>query len=352
MKIISRYIAIVVLMMMAFSCSTEIDINAPEKPIWAVYGVLNQDAPAQFIRISMGFLPESNAFEYAKENDLSVKDLRVTLTGTSGKIYQATQVDSVLKEPADGTFISYTTLYRFDTEGAEALNPGEEFTLRITKMGNDDFELHATTSVPLIPRISRPSLTLCSGNGKGLQAISLDKETRVEWSDNRPSDVGKVGKAFELRAFLAYQEDGIEDTVKFGPSRMIDNKACASQYCYRFREKELLSTFLTRMNQQPGAIYTYVDTPTCSQPELLATSFWYEVTALDTFLYRYRLANDPLFTDFNTTRPEFSNILGTETVIGIFGAISITRQYAAMNKCSRYLLNLNGERQPNIGCSF
>lgn len=352
MKIISWLIAISITLILGVSCSTEIDINAPEKPIWAVNGILNQDASAQFIRITMGFLPESNALEYAKENDLSVKDLLVTLTSSSGKIYQATQVDSVLKNPEDGTFISYTTLYRFDTEGSEALVPGEEFTLRIRKMGNDDFELHAITSVPLAPRMSRPSLTLCSGNGKGLQRISLDKETRVEWSAKRSIDDGKPGQAFELRAFFAYQEDGINDTVKFGPTRMIDFKACASQYCYRFREKELLSTFLTRMEQKVGSIYTYVDTPTCSQPELLAKSFWYEVTAVDTFLYRYRLANDPLFTDFNTTRPEYTNIKGSETTLGIFGSISITRQYAAINNCSRYLLNMNGERQPNLGCSF
>lgn len=352
MKIFFWVFAFLVMLIVGVSCSTEVDINAPEKPIWAVYGVLNQDAPAQYIRVSMGFLPESNAFEYAKENDLSVKDLRVTLTSASGKVYQATQLDSLIKEPEDGTFNEYTTLYQFHTEGSEALTPGETYTLRIAKMGDDNFELQAETAVPLVPRISRPSQTLCSGNGRGLQSISLDRETRVEWTDRRAFDEGKPGKAFELRAFLAYQEDGVDDTVKFGPSRMIDFQACPSAYCYRFREKELLSTFLTRMDQKPGAIYTYVDTPTCSQPELLAKSFWYEVTAMDTFLYRYRLANDPLFTDFNTTRPEFSNIAGSETVIGIFGSISITRQYAAMNKCSRYLLNLNDEPQPNLGCSF
>lgn len=352
MKFFSWLIAIVVSVIVVVSCSTEIDINAPEKPIWSVNGVLNQSAPAQYVRISMGFLPESNALEYAKENDLSVKDLIVSLTASSGKTYQATEVDSVLKEPADGTFISYTTLYRFDTEGDDALVGGEEYTLRISMMGNDEFELQATTAVPTVPRITRPSLTLCSGNGKGLQALSLDKETRVEWSDKQPLTDGIRGKAFELRAFLAYQEDGMDDTVKFGPTRMIDFKACASQFCYRFREKELLSTFLTQMDQQPGSIYTYVDTPTCTQPELLAKSFWYEVTAIDTFLYRYRLANDPLFTDFNTARPEFTNISGSELTVGIFGSISITRQYAAMNKCSRYLLNLNDEPQPNLGCSF
>ncbi len=346
------FFAVLLLFIGAMSCSTEIDINAPEKPIWAVYGVLNQEDSRQFVRISMGFLPEGNALEYAKENDLSVKDLRVTLTAESGKTYQASQLDEVLKEPENGTFYSLTTLYTFDTEGENALVGGEKYTLRIAKIGDDEFELHAETALPLIPRISRPSLTLCSGNGKGLQALSLDKETRVEWSDKRAQEEGVRGKAFELRAFLAYEENGMSDTVKFGPSRMIDIKACGTQYCYRFREKELISTFLTRMDQQPGAFYTYVDSPTCSQPELLANSFWYELTAIDSFLYNYRLANDPLFTDFNTSRPEFSNILGTETAVGIFGSISITRQYAAFNSCTRYLLNLNGERQPNPGCAF
>jgi len=350
MKLFFRLIFCFLLIPFGISCSTEVDINATEKPIWAVFGVLNQEALEQNIRVSMGFLPEGNALEFARENDLSVKDLRVSLIAASGKVYQATQIDSVLKTPTDGTFYELTSLYRFDTEGDNQLVAGERYTLRVTKLGDDEFELRAETAVPTVPNVTRPVITNCTGNGRGLQSISLDRETRVEWAAKRASLDGQEGSAFELRVYFAYQEDGNPDTVQFGPTRMIETKACGTQFCYRFREKELISNFLTKIDQQTGSLYTYQDEPTCGAEETLAQAFWYEITAVDTFLYRYRQANDPLFTDFNTTRPEYTNISGTETAVGVLGSISIARRYAAFNTCTKYLLNMNEIPQPNPSC--
>jgi hypothetical protein len=354
MKLFSKFFLLIFASLLVLSCSNEVDINAPEKPIWAVYGVLNPQEPVQYIRVATGFQPESNALDYARENDLSVKGLQVSLLSESGKRYLAQEEDSLLKQPEDGTFFPFQTLYRFDTDGQDALVAGEKYTLRITRPGDDVFELTSETAIPLEPNIVRPALTLCSGNGRGLQALSLDKETRVEWARKTAQQEGSVGFAYELRSFLAYEEDGQPDTVSFGPTRMLENPGgcgSASTFCYRFREKELLSTFLTRMDQQAGRIYTMVDSPTCAQPEMLSKAFWFEVTAMDSFLTNYRLANDPKFTDFTTARPEFTNIQSTELTVGIFGSINIVKQYATFNKCTRYLMNLNGERQPSPSCT-
>ncbi|MEM7657179.1 MAG: hypothetical protein AAF399_13680, partial [Bacteroidota bacterium] len=80
------------------ACSSDIDINADEKDIWIVFGILDPDESEQYIRIQQGYLPTGDALEFAEENDLSAKGLIVTLEG-AGKTYTAIQVDSVLKNP-------------------------------------------------------------------------------------------------------------------------------------------------------------------------------------------------------------------------------------------------------------
>ncbi|MEM9986531.1 MAG: hypothetical protein AAF804_15675, partial [Bacteroidota bacterium] len=118
-----------------YACSTEFDLTAPEKDIWVIYGVLSPDDTVQYIRVSRGFLPESDAREVARDSSFSLAGLTVTLTD-GNRVWEATQVDSVLKEPEDGLFFPLQTLYKFSTLAADRLQPDTRYELRVTQAGN------------------------------------------------------------------------------------------------------------------------------------------------------------------------------------------------------------------------
>jgi hypothetical protein len=332
------------------ACSTELDLTAPYKDIWVVYGVLDQADSLQYIRISKAFLTDSDALDYARDSSLDVKGLDVTLSNGSDT-YVATEVDSILKDPATGIFYPYVSLYRFETSGNRRLEYGNRYSLTIRDPKNPDFMLLAYTWVPNEPAIRSPRLVPCSGQAKALQALPLDFEFKLEFV--RQLSLPGTGKGFEVRAFLDYKRDGIVDTAVYGPTQMFtEDYRCnggSSVMCYQFREKEIVSAFKSQLDQA-GAVYTYKDKPTCDQPENLPTSFWFEVTAVDTFLTNYLTANDPKFQDFNTVRPEYTNLSGTSEVIGIFGSISRAKEFAGFDDCTKFLIGLNDVSQPRPTC--
>lgn len=331
------------------SCSTEVDINAQPQDIWSVYGVLNPQDTMQEVRIAMGFLPESDAEVAALENDFSLKGLRVVLTG-DGKEWVATQIDSVEKDP--GTFFPYTSIYRFDTQGANALTPGQRYDLEITRADDPELLLRSHTFVPNDIVFSSPTITPGPGGQRCLRQISLDTEYKVTFDK-----AGAVG--FELRAFLDYEENGIPKQADYGPTAMFTDgvrcKADGNTMCYQFRAKEIIQSFYQDINPQPTNVYTYgvTEATRCNDiPANLPDVFRFEVTAVDTAIAQYRLANDPKFVDFNTVRPEFTNIEGAGITVGVFGSINVATASGQFNECTAYLLQLNGTKKPSSPCEL
>ncbi len=332
------------------ACSTEIDLNADPKEIYTLYGVLDPGASEQFIRISTGFLTESNALEYARANNLSARGLTVTLTG-GGRVYTAVETDSVLKNPEDGTFYPYTFLYRIDTEGANALKEATRYELLVSRPDNSDFFLRAGTFIPESARFSTPRLNNGPGQTRCLSEVALDKIYQVHFSP------GEGSAAYELRAFLDYKENGEEKQLVFGPTGIFSgNFRCnvPGATCYQFGEKEILSVFNTRMDRQPGSVYTYGVTPNtqCGLVAALPQALWFELTSVDSVLQNYITANDPQFTDLNTVRPEYTNIESNTLAFGVFGSTSRAIAIGRLSACAEFLLGLNGTPRPATPCEF
>ena len=334
-----------------FSCSTEVDINAEPRDIWSVYGVLNPRSATQDLRISAGFLPEGNAEEAAGRDDLSVKGLRVVLRQGSRE-WVATEIDSVAKD--SGLFFPFTTIYRFQTAGAQALTPGLRCDLEVTKADQPEFRLTAYTFVPQDLTFSSPTITPGPGGQRCLRQVSLDEEFRVSF--NTGNALG-----FEVRAFLDYQENGVAKVADYGPTPMFTSGVrCRSEgtsMCYQFRAKEIIQAFFQDMDPNPNFVYTYgvTEATRCNDiPANLPDDFRFEVTAIDTALALYRQANNPAFTDLNTVRPEFTNIRGEgdAIVIGLFGSINTANASGQFNACTAYLLQLNNTPRPASPCEL
>lgn len=332
------------------SCSTDFDLNADQKDIFTLYGVLNPNEPEQFIRISTGFLSESDALEFAQNNNLSAKGLTVTLTG-GGEVYQAVETDSVLKDPADGTFYPYISLYKFDTDGSKTLQQGVRYEILVTRPDDSEFFMRASTFIPEDSRITNPRLNNGAGQSKCLSEVGLDKDYQVQFSG------GDGAAAYELRAFLKYKEDGEEKLVEYGPSSIFTgNFRCNSpgSICYQYSEKEILSVFSSRINNQVGSVYSYGVTPNtqCGLPANLPQALWFELTSVDSVLKDYITANDPQFTDLNTVRPEFTNVESNSLAYGVLGSINKSISIGRLSACSEFLLGLNGTPRPNTPCEL
>lgn len=336
------------LLVLPSGCSTEVDINAEPKDVWSIYGTLNPKDTIQDIRISMGFLPETNAEEVAKSIDLSLKGLLVTLSD-GNKEWVATQVDEVEKEPGD--FFPTTTIYRFLTQGADVLEPGVRYTLTATKPDDEDFFLTSATTIPEEIEFSSPSITPGPGGQRCLRQINLEDEYKVVFNDG-----GALG--FELRAYLDYTENGIEKQAQYGPTNLFTQDfRCLSTgaMCYQFRANEITLDFFQDMNIQPGSVYEYpvTEATRCNDvPANLPNAFRFEVTAVDSAIATYNFANDPAFTDFNTVRDEYTNIEGNGITIGIFGSVNTGTASGQLSPCTLFLLELNETASPISVCEF
>ncbi|MEO0900101.1 MAG: hypothetical protein AAFY71_27040 [Bacteroidota bacterium] len=342
------------------SCSTEVDLNAPQKDIWVVYGVLDQSDSVQYIRISRGFLIEGDALEFARNNNLSEKGLQVKLTGNNVE-YIAEQVDSIPTLPQDGLFYPFTSLYKIETAGNLALETAETYTLNVTKGDDPDFFLEATTIIPEQVSFRNPARNHRPGPGGSrclIQAsLELDYGLKFSVGSERPAS------GFEARVFLSYQENGNEKEIVYGPSGSFSgNVGCTDgtgtqNRCYEFTAGEVLRGFLADMEQNPSFVYTYdIDDNSGCQNDVadLPDNLRFEVTGQDLELFTYQRVNSPTFTDFNTVRPEYTNIVGQDSVItlGIFGSISKQSAIARLSPCSEFLLNLNGVPAPAAACSL
>lgn len=70
MKVIPRLLILLTLVSL-FSCSTKFDINAPEKDITVVFGLLSQEDTVHYIKITKAFIGEEDALIMAQDPALS-----------------------------------------------------------------------------------------------------------------------------------------------------------------------------------------------------------------------------------------------------------------------------------------
>ncbi|HHG85612.1 MAG TPA: DUF4249 family protein [Bacteroidetes bacterium] len=334
------------------SCSTEFEVYAPEKEIRSVYSILKQADSVQYVRVAKAFQVEGDAVAYAAQNDLSIQnlDVRLTLISDPNQTWQGVQIDNFPKDP-NGSFVTTHTVYKFSTAGADSLVPGERYRLEVGTADQPGYVVGETT-IPGLPRI-KGNLQILSGAGqsKCLPKVSLDKKFNFYFQKLEP------GVHYEVRVFLHFEANGDPRTVTFGPSELFDsNRRCnqgSGSICFQFGEHELLRTFLRAMPEDVFTLYTYNTTDSCvfnpAWTDRLPKSLSFEVTAVDEYLSNYITVNNPKFSDFSGTKPEYTNLSGNIGVVGVFGSTHSDLRYAIMRQCSEALIHLNGRLIPP-GC--
>lgn len=339
------------------SCSTSLDINAPEKPILIVYGVLNPKQPIQYIRVAKGFLVDQDAIKYASETDLSAQNAKVILkeytivnnrvAANPAHVYELVPDTNYLKE--EGTFYKNQTIFR--TNSTDTIRPGRYYELEVTLLGNETLTTKAHTFVPSEPFITSPTDKIQVVNN--YPEIEFYNSYEVKFfsrkNSNDPNETLIPARGYELRIYFKY---GIENSpgdtawqpvLRFGPTQLFDKSSCvpiSGQMCYRIGAQAFTDFLRSRLTDN-NVKYVYNDTPLNESTRL-------EITAVDTALFNYMMVNSPVYTDFNAVKPEYTNL--SNGALGIFGSINTFSRFVNLGNCTKYLAKLNNTPQPGEFC--
>lgn len=162
MKNIGRILSVLVASVMLFSCSEDFKVAAPYKNITLVYGLLNMDDSAHYIRIQKAFLDENkSAVVMAKEPDSSYyKNLIVVMKEIVGSavvntisLSKVDLTDEGYTKDTGTFFTSPNYAYKFKT----TLNPDNRYRLVITNpdLGfTDSADIKVVNSKDLAPLIA------------------------------------------------------------------------------------------------------------------------------------------------------------------------------------------------------
>jgi len=331
------------------SCSNDLEVYAPAKDIFVVYGILNPGNAVQTIRVSKAFQVEGDAYEFAKLNDLSAKNMQVRLyymDRDEEKFILFNPIDTVRQSKQ---FAKEMTVY----QTREKILAGKTYRLEILTGSETRPALTAETKIPAQPFIIRPAPDTINNQDAQVQgnipsfplAFFNTESYAIEFSrGNR--DAGSPGAAYEMRFFLKYKDDaaGPEKEVIYGPTNFFTNSTgqclltggTGGFICYKVGRsvQNFLNSFFR--DQKP----TY-DAANMSRAARV------EITGVDINLYNYIRVNAPAFDDFTTVRPEYSNINGG---LGVFGSSTSDSRFVRLPRCTQYLSNLNNVPAPTTDC--
>lgn len=324
-------------------CNPEVEVYAPERELYAVYGVLNPKATEQHVFITKVFQTEGDAYLHAAQNDLTARNMTVTL-GTDSTLVQAMLVD--IRDSLQGLFPLTTGVYRFSTTGSTALQPGKRYQLRITQSHNPDFLITAWTEIPTAPKLTSPGAPYYSELHQTytFPTLEFSKDETVTF------DAG-TGMGFELRIYVNYWDGESEQTAQWGPTAIFQFPVrCRSNFlrgemCYQITAGSVPNTLHAIFDDYHPDTVEVIDTIRVAYVlDSLNTTVWMEVTAVDSMLTQYLLANNPFGfgTNLLLDKPEFSNIGGGNT--GIFGSYHAHSRYIFLSECTRWLAGLRGKR--------
>ena len=331
------------------SCNEKVDINAPYKDIYVVYGVLNPYDSVQYIRVSKVFQTEEDAFKTAQENDFSLKGLKVILTG-EGKTWEAIEIDSMLKEPENGIFYPYTTVYKLRANYQNGLVVGKRYNLSITNPQDSSLKLTAHTSIPQVPYLLSPRIYRDAISGEYCLARMAFEDTLEVSFEGNPFFKPSVAKRYEVRFSLNYTEGNQLKQYTWRYNSLIEGTGEDAKAKVKIMPKSAFSSFFNQTKDSTKQ-YKYIREPACSKEIVdLSNALQILVTGLDTNLSNYLMINDPAYPNFNTYRPEYSNIRGTKDAVGIFGSIAIAKNPILFTKCSEYLMHFNNTPPQGVSC--
>lgn len=142
----------ILLITLAWGCSTDVEINAPYKPYTVVFGLLDPGLDTQFVKINKTWLGEGNNFDFATIRDSSEYNFD-EFVATVGKyngdnLVQEWELDTITKadKSTDGIFFGpeYTAYFFVPEDG---LDQSEDIEYRLFIDFDDKEDVRGTSNV-------------------------------------------------------------------------------------------------------------------------------------------------------------------------------------------------------------
>lgn len=329
------------------ACSPEVNVYAPERELYIVYGVLDPHKAVQYVTVTKVYQFEGDAYAFAAENDLTARGLQVSLRVDS-TVQTATLVD--LTDSVPNLFAKTTGAYRFETVGANAIKPGHRYDLAIKKPDDPNFLITAYTEVPTQPQLTSPGPPIYS-----LQQGTFSFPT-VEFSEDQAVYIDRgTGKGFELRVFVDYLANDGHHVARWGPTPVFKTPVrCPAntgrgEICYKISGGAVPNTLNNLFGRYADTVYVYDTLRVAKSLDSLNKTSWIEVTAVDSFLTSYLISSNPFGFGLNLLmdKKDYSNISGDHA--GIFGSINTSSHYIFLGSCTRWLAGLRGRRPSGCG---
>lgn len=185
-----RFLFILLLIPLFFSCETDFDVNGKYEDVPVVYGILDPSTSTQYIRINRAFLGEGNAYLFAQVPDSTIYpyllDVKVEAYNDGGNLMKTYVCDTVHLFQSSSVFYNgYMPFYRFQIPFSDATV--DHFT-KDTSWLNKDYIYKLKIYNPVkqkyieaqTPLIGKPSITKPSTSSKYI-SFSTNNTSAVEW---------------------------------------------------------------------------------------------------------------------------------------------------------------------------
>jgi Domain of unknown function (DUF4249) len=331
---------------MLTACNPQLDVFAPEKELYSVYGVLDPNLDSNYVRIGRVFQVNSDAYVYAAGQDLQASDLAVTLEG-GGKTYIGQLDDYPPKD--SGLFHPGLSLYRFDTPPSDRLEPGVVYTLHVRHRDDDLLHITAETRIPYNPRLISPGPYIYSPVSGQYTFNTVEFNDDVSVTFEKGEEEG-----YELRVWIKYWDGEKMAEFRWGPSRIeFESDGCAgsvfyNRTCYKIGGKSLPTSFAAAVAQSPGIPYMVDTVRVARSLDALSADSRLELTVVDKHLARFLNSVTPFGYGLNLLldKSDYTNISGGNP--GIFGAIQRKHHAIFLGSCTLYHAGL--QPTPSFVC--
>ncbi|MCC6600955.1 MAG: DUF4249 family protein [Crocinitomicaceae bacterium] len=325
MKRLSFLLFVLLLSVMWYSCSTEVDLNAPYKSTTVVFGLLDPAADTQWIKINKTFLGDGNNLEYSlirdsSEYDFSEFEQLAILEIVGGQVINTfpLQEKTIHNKEVNGIFYApEQSIYYFATpliNGHPRLNEAADYQLVIDFYDRPD--ISAVTNVVKQGQISfiqpQPTSTISMAMYTGGGDVEYVKEVNVKWT----AAENVVLYDFTLRFLYTEILNGVAE------NKFIDYKI--GQY----KNNNILMGQTLTHHFDGESFFSFLGNRLEKNPEIQRPIGFYDGTATRCFEMRMAMGNDELntYNEVNSPvtgviqeRPGYTNIDGG---IGLFASRS------------------------------
>lgn len=190
------FFVLIAFVLSTLSCSNDFDVTTGWKDIPVVYGLLNLEDAAHYIRVEKAFLdPKANALDIARIPDSLYYENAVVQLERNNQVFTLTKVDGNLEglPRESGVFAEAPNwLYKIDSAVIK-LQEGDKIRLRIQRGDG----LTDVTAETVILKPSRLKIPAPSG---GTFRFDYDRPSRLTW------EADPAARIFDAKLVIRYAE--------------------------------------------------------------------------------------------------------------------------------------------------